>query len=118
LSLLISSAIVAFRGVEFENAIIESATTRLRAVLMTSLGTAFGAVPLVLASGAGAESRQSIGAVVFFGVSFSVLLTLIVVPTVYTLIARKSHSPEYIAQLIEKLKLSEADKSKSAEQQG
>jgi len=106
------------RGVEFENAIIESATTRLRAVLMTSLGTAFGAVPLVLASGAGAESRQSIGAVVFFGVSFSVLLTLIVVPTVYTLIARKSHSPEYIAQLIEKLKLSEADKSKSAEQQG
>ena len=71
------------RGVEFNDAIIESARTRLRPVLMTSLCTAFGSVPLVLASGAGALSRQSIGAVVFFGVSFSVLLTLVVVPTVY-----------------------------------
>jgi hypothetical protein len=61
-----------------------------------------------VATGAGAESRQSIGAVVFFGVTFSMFLTLIVVPAVYALIARKSHSPEYIAQMIEKLKRSEA----------
>jgi multidrug efflux pump subunit AcrB len=91
------------RGVEFGEAIIESSRTRLRPVLMTSMCTAFGAVPLVLASGAGALSRQSIGAVVFFGVSFSVLLTLIVVPTVYTLIARNTHSPEYVSHLIDKL---------------
>ncbi len=101
------------RGVEFVEAVIEAASTRLRAVLMTSMGTAFGAVPLVMASGAGAESRQSIGAVVFFGVTFSVLLTLIVVPVVYSLMARKSHSPEYIAQLIEKLKGAEAGRPQS-----
>jgi len=91
------------RGVEFREAIIESSKTRLRPVLMTSMCTAFGAVPLLLATGAGALSRQSIGAVVFFGVTCSVLLTLIVVPTVYGLIARNTHSPEYVAQLIEKL---------------
>lgn len=91
------------RGVEFVEAIIESSVTRLRPVLMTSMCTAFGAVPLVLASGAGALSRQSIGAVVFFGVTLSMLLTLVVIPVVYTLIARKTHSPEYVGQMIDKL---------------
>ncbi len=91
------------RGSEFHEAILESSVTRLRPVLMTSLCTAFGAMPLVVASGAGALSRQSIGAVVFFGVTFSMILTLIVVPAVYALIARNSHSPEYIGQLIDKL---------------
>ena len=55
------------RGVEFVDAIIQSSATRLRPVLMTSLCTAFGALPLMLAHGAGAESRESIGATVFFG---------------------------------------------------
>ena len=94
------------RGVEFREAIIESARTRLRPVLMTSMCTAFGAVPLVLASGAGELSRQSIGAVVFFGVSFSMLLTLIVVPTVYGLVARNTRSPQYVARLIDRLSTS------------
>ena len=92
------------RGLEFREAVIESAKTRLRPVLMTSMCTAGGSIPLILASGAGALSRQSIGAVVFFGVTISVLLTLIVVPTVYTVVAKNTHSPEYVAQLIEKLK--------------
>ena len=91
------------RGVEFKEAVVQSAKTRLRPVLMTSMCTAFGAIPLILASGAGALSRRSIGAVVFFGVSFSVVLTLVVVPAVYSLIAKNSHSPEYVAQLIDKL---------------
>ena len=94
------------RGVEFREAIIEAARTRLRPVLMTSMCTAFGAVPLVLASGAGELSRQSIGAVVFFGVSFSMLLTLIVVPTVYGLVARNTRSPQYVARLIDRLSAS------------
>ena len=55
------------RGVEFVDAVIQASATRLRPVLMTSLCTAFGAVPLMLAHGAGAESRESIGATVFFG---------------------------------------------------
>ncbi len=91
------------RGVEFKEAIIESSVTRLRPVLMTSMCTAFGSVPLVLASGAGELSRQAIGAVVFFGVSLAMLLTLVVIPVVYTLVARKSHSPEYVGQMIDKL---------------
>ena len=91
------------RGIEFREAVIQSAKTRLRPVLMTSMCTAFGSIPLLLADGAGALSRQSIGAVVFFGVTFSVLLTLVVVPTVYGLVAKNTHSPEYVAQMIEKL---------------
>ena len=91
------------RGIEFKEAVIQSAKTRLRPVLMTSMCTAFGAIPLLLADGAGALSRQSIGAVVFFGVTFSVLLTLVVVPTVYGLVAKNTKSPEYVAQLIDKL---------------
>jgi multidrug efflux pump len=92
------------RGGELREAIIESATVRLRPVLMTSMCTAFGSIPLLMASGAGKLARQSIGAVVFFGVSFSVLLTLIVVPTIYTLIAKNTHSPEYVGQIIDKLR--------------
>ena len=91
------------RGVDFHEAILESSKTRLRPVLMTSMCTAFGAVPLLLASGAGALSRQSIGAVVFFGVTCAVLLTLVIVPAVYSLIARNTKSPEYVSRLIEKL---------------
>jgi len=91
------------RGTEYREAVIQSAKTRLRPVLMTSMCTAFGAIPLLLATGAGALSRQSIGAVVFFGVTFSAVLTLVLVPTVYTLIAKNTHSPEYVSQLIEKL---------------
>lgn len=92
------------RGVEFKEALIQASMTRLRPVLMTSMCTAFGAIPLLLATGAGAESRRSIGAVVFFGVTVAVLLTLVVVPSVYALVARKSHSPEYISQMIDRLK--------------
>lgn len=99
------------RGVEFGEAILESAVTRLRPVLMTSMCTAFGAIPLVVASGAGALARQSIGAVVFFGVTFSMVLTLVVVPVVYTLVARKSHSPEYVGQMIDRLIARQADKA-------
>jgi len=97
------------RGAEYREAVVQSAKTRLRPVLMTSMCTAFGSVPLLLASGAGALSRQSIGAVVFFGVTFSVVLTLVVVPTVYTLVAKNTHSPQYVSHLIEKLTKRQAE---------
>jgi len=92
------------RGVEFREAVIEAAVIRLRPVLMTSFCSAFGAVPLLLSSGAGAESRQAIGVVVFYGVMISVFLTLAVVPAVYTLVARNTQSPQTIARLLEKLR--------------
>jgi multidrug efflux pump len=92
------------RGEEFVEAVVKASVTRLRPVLMTSLCTIFGALPLLIATGAGAESRSSIGAVVVYGVTFSMVLTLIVVPAVYVLIAKNSHSPEYVAHLIESLR--------------
>jgi hypothetical protein len=70
---------------------------------MTSLCTAFGAVPLMLAHGAGAESRESIGATVFFGTIVSLGMTLYVVPSLYLLIARNTRSPEYMSRLIDGL---------------
>jgi multidrug efflux pump len=73
-------------------------------VLMTSLCTIFGAIPLLLASGAGAESRSTIGSVIVYGVAFSLLLTLYVVPVVYTFVARNTQSPEYISRAIERLR--------------
>jgi len=92
------------RGIEYREAVIEAAAIRLRPVLMTSLCTAFGALPLMLASGAGAESRRAIGVVVFYGVMISVVLTLAVVPAVYTLVARNTQSPQTIAKLIARLR--------------
>ncbi len=97
------------RGVEFVDAVIQASATRLRPVLMTSLCTAFGAVPLMLAHGAGAESRESIGATVFFGTVVSLGMTLYVVPALYLLIARNTRSPEYMSRLIEGL-LGRADR--------
>ena len=91
------------RGIEFVEAVIEAASIRLRPVLMTSLCTACGAVPLMTAVGAGAESRQSIGAAVFFGTVFSLVLTLYVVPALYALIARNTQSPHHVSDLIERL---------------
>jgi multidrug efflux pump len=91
------------RGVEFLDAIIQSSATRLRPVLMTSLCTAFGALPLMLAHGAGAESRESIGATVFFGTIVSLGMTLYVVPALYLLIARNTRSPEYMSRLVDTL---------------
>ncbi|MBL8267098.1 efflux RND transporter permease subunit [Steroidobacter sp.] len=93
------------RGVEFYQSIVESSAIRLRPVLMTSLCTVFGAVPLLMASGAGAESRSTIGSVIVYGVTFSLLLTLYVVPVIYTIVARNTKSPEYIAQTIERLRI-------------
>ncbi len=91
------------RGHEFIDAVVEAAAVRLRPVLMTSLCTAFGAVPLMLSTGAGAESRQSIGSTVFFGTIFSLSLTLYVVPSLYALIARNTRSPEHVSRLLDKM---------------
>jgi multidrug efflux pump len=91
------------RGEGLREAVVNAAAVRLRPVVMTSLCTAFGAIPLVLATGAGAEARQTLGAVVFFGVVVSVFLTLFIVPAIYVLLARQTKSPEHISRQIEEL---------------
>jgi multidrug efflux pump len=106
------------QGMEFVTAITQAATTRLRPVLMTSLCTVFGAIPLLIATGAGAESRRPIGAVIVFGVMLSLLLTMYVVPVVYMLLARNTRSPEHIAHLIDKLRSTVTGKLASKPQPG
>ena len=96
------------QGRSIHDAIIESSTLRLRPIIMTSIATAFGALPLVLWQGAGAGSRQTIGVVIFAGAMFATLLTLFVVPVIYGVLARFTKSPEYTARKIEEWEAREA----------
>jgi multidrug efflux pump len=91
------------QGLSISEAIMESAQTRLRPVLMTSVSTAMGAVPLVLATGAGAESRFTIGVVIISGVVLATVLTLFVVPLSYALLARFTSPSNRIDRKIEAL---------------
>ena len=75
------------RGRSVAEAIREAAMVRLRPVIMTMLSTVLGALPLVLASGAGAEARQAIGWVVFGGLGIATIFTLILIPVIYSLLA-------------------------------
>ena len=84
-------------GVEFITAIKQAAQQRLRPIIMTSVATVAGAVPLILATGAGAESRFPIGVVIFAGVIFSTFFTLFIVPTFYKLMARNTKTPHATA---------------------
>jgi multidrug efflux pump len=92
------------RGQPLREALVEAAAVRLRPILMTSACTTFGALPLLLASGAGAESRQPIGIVVVFGVAISAVLTLFVVPALYSVLASSTSSPEAVGREIESLR--------------
>jgi multidrug efflux pump len=92
------------RGLDVKDAVVEASTTRLRPILMTSASTTFGALPLLLASGAGAESRQPIGIVIVFGVTISAVLTLFAVPALYAVLARYTRSPQYVARMIARLR--------------
>jgi multidrug efflux pump len=95
-------------GKSISEAIVESSVVRLRPILMTSIATIAGAVPLAFASGAGAESREAIGWVIIGGVSVSTLLTLFVVPAFYLWLARYTKPINAIAQRLAKLERSDA----------
>ncbi len=90
-------------GRDFETAIIEASAIRLRPVVMTTISTVMGSIPLILATGAGAESRTVLGIVVFSGVTLATFLTLFVVPSFYALLARRTGSPQAVAQALERL---------------
>jgi multidrug efflux pump subunit AcrB len=78
---------------------------------MTSACTAIGALPLLLASGAGYESRQAVGIVVVYGMTLTTFLTLFVVPAAYSVIARNTQSPGHIAKRLEKLQAAQGTPS-------
>jgi multidrug efflux pump len=78
------------KGMDMQEALIKASAQRLRPILMTTGAMVLGAVPLALATGAGAESRTQIGWVIVGGMSLGTLLAVFVVPTMYSLLARKS----------------------------
>jgi multidrug efflux pump subunit AcrB len=81
-------------GLKKSEAAFEGAVARLRPILMTSLATIFGALPIALGLGTGAESRMPLGIVVAGGLFFALVLTLFVIPVMYTLIARDKKKQE------------------------
>lgn len=91
------------KGAQFDDAVLLAARERLRPILMTSLSTCLGAIPLMVASGAGAEARVAIGVVIFYGVFVSMVLTLYVIPVFYTLLGRNTRSPNALGDEVEQL---------------
>lgn len=97
-------------GVEFTEAIIKGCQLRLRPVLMTTISTLVGAMPLVLMSGPGSVSRNVLGVVILSGVSLATLLTLFMVPGLYKLIAGNTGSPERLSRELKSLQDAESEK--------
>jgi len=87
-------------GKEPREAALEAAGLRLRPILMTSVATILGAIPLVLESGAGAEARRTLGAVTSGGLTVGTLLTLFIVPTAYVLLGRFTSAPDARAEAL------------------
>ncbi len=92
------------RGLSVVQAVLEGATTRLRPVLMTSLCTIGGSIPLIVGAGAGTEARRSIGVVVLFGVLISVVLTLYIVPCFYAMLAGRTRPLNAVTRAVQALR--------------
>ncbi|MDN7132726.1 efflux RND transporter permease subunit [Halomonas sp. MC140] len=88
-------------GHAFRTALIEASVTRLRPILMTAVTTMAGAIPLIISTGPGAESRLVIGTVIMAGVGSATLFTLFVVPVAYDLLARYTGSPGAVKRQLE-----------------
>jgi multidrug efflux pump len=77
------------------DAIVEASSVRLRPILMTTAAMVLGVLPLVIASGAGAAGRKSMGIVIFTGLSIGTLFTLFVVPAMYLFIGADHHAKKF-----------------------
>ncbi|MFL6695210.1 MAG: efflux RND transporter permease subunit [Ramlibacter sp.] len=91
------------QGLELVDAVVKAASQRLRPILMTTGAMVLGAIPLALATGAGAESRVQIGWVIVGGMSLGTMLTIFVVPTMYLLFARRSVPGANKAEAVEEV---------------
>ena len=91
------------QGVEFKQAIIDGARIRFRPVIMTTVSTVMGSMPLMLATGPGSESRSTLGIVMFWGVSLAAAFSLFVVPVFYNLFARGTGTPDMVSKKLEAL---------------
>src|SRR5690554_7678376 len=90
-------------GMKFDDALARASRLRLRPIVMTAFTTLMSSLPLVLASGPGAESRAVIGVVIFCGVAFSAFMTIFLVPALYAGLARNTRSPLEISNELERL---------------
>ena len=98
-------------GMEIGDAVYEASVVRLRPILMTTIATALGAMPLAISTGAGAESRNSLGIVIIGGVSFATVLSLFLIPVLYASMARFTKPTGYIARSLGAM---ESDHARSA----
>jgi hydrophobe/amphiphile efflux-1 (HAE1) family protein len=87
------------RGMELETAVLDAVRLRLRPILMTSLAFIFGVLPLVFASGAGAQARQTIGWTVFGGMLAATSLAIFIVPVLFYVITRFAYGKEKLSEL-------------------
>ena len=88
-------------GVEFVDSVRQAARRRLRPILMTSIATVAGAVPLMIATGAGAAARRAIGVIIVWGVSIATLITLFLIPILYVMMARRTGSPQAVTRRLQ-----------------
>tara|TARA_A100001015_G_scaffold217748_1_gene244663 strand:- start:810 stop:2522 length:1713 start_codon:yes stop_codon:yes gene_type:complete len=89
-------------GKNIKTAVMESASIRLRPILMTSTSTIFGVLPLIISSGPGEASRLSVGITIFAGMFFSTFFTLYVIPVIYLIIGKNTKSINYIEKKLKK----------------
>jgi multidrug efflux pump len=88
-------------GQAFDAALLEATRVRFRPIVMTGITTAAGSLPLLLSSGAGAETRSVIGTVILYGVLAATVFTLFIVPVAYDLLARRTGSPKQLQRRLE-----------------
>jgi multidrug efflux pump len=88
-------------GKDFREALLEAAEIRLRPIIMTSITTAVGAIPLLISTGAGTETRAVVGTVILWGVLTATFFTLFIVPVAYDLLARRTGSPLQVTRRLE-----------------
>ena len=89
-------------GKNIKTAVMESASIRLRPILMTSSSTIFGVLPLIISSGPGEASRLTVGITIFAGMFFSTFFTLYVIPVIYLIIGKNTKSINYIEEKLNK----------------
>jgi len=91
------------RGMSVADAVLEASVVRLRPILMTSIATILGAVPLAMGHGAGAEAREALGVVIIGGIGFSTVMTLFAIPALYLLLAPLTQPINTIARKLAEL---------------
>jgi multidrug efflux pump len=96
-------------GRSVRDAVIEASSIRLRPILMTSIATVAGALPLMFGGGAGSASRNAIGIVIVFGVALSTFLTLYVIPALYQRVAPYTKAPEARGRELDRLETLHVD---------